>query len=146
MVAGNMVVAAAMSSQVRWILALLTVLALILAGGLYYFTQPVRPPLPSEQVERRRPPSPVPQESGVPNGAGVADPAGLTPSAQNELNCVDRLLQRGAAEGVDLKAEWDRCAALGEAGQNQMMPGDPQLERDPVPARGGAENGTGRPR
>ena len=97
----------------RWTFVVFALLALIVAGALAYnYTQPTSPPLPSEQVERRGEGRDA-RTPGVTNM--TADSANLPPSAQNEIDCVDRLLSSAAPADVDQKAEWDRCRALGDA-------------------------------
>lgn len=129
-----------MTSRLRWTLAVLIVVLAVVAASAWFhdFDRSRRLPLPSDRAESRRPPSPRPPAAEGP------DPASLMPSARNEIDCVDRLLQIGAPEGADLKAEWERCAALGEAGQNRMAD-DPGLELDVAPAADRAGNGA-RPR
>lgn len=125
-----------MSSRVRWTLIVIAIVAVIIAGAVAYpLAQPAPPPLPSEDVEAK---------SGTPAvlPGRTIDPAGLGPSAQNELECVDRLLQGGAPADSDPKAEWERCAALGEAARARSMPDNPELELDRPVARNEAR---GRP-
>jgi len=122
-----------MSPRARWTLSIFALIAVIAAGALFYpLTRPTQPPLPSEQVEQRSSPPAV-------GASGVADPAGMAPSAQNELECVDRLLRNGSPADADPKAEWERCAALGEAARGRAMPDDPQLELDGPVTSNGAE-------
>lgn len=116
-----------MPSHVRWILTVLTLVALVAVGVLAYeHLRPGIPPLPRDEVESRRSPAAA---DARPTAAEQAELEGLAPSVQNELNCVDRLLEQGAVEGVELNAQWERCRALGEAGQNEAAGAPPARAR-----------------
>lgn len=115
-----------------WPLVIVALLALVAAGAFAYrYFQPAGPLMPAERVERKT-------EAEPERAAGAADPAAdlatMPPSAQNEIDCVDRLLSRPAAADVDQKAEWDRCRALGEA----AVADEARREQDAARAGNGA--------